>query len=275
MGGNKMKRNELEHIAQLVQSGTRAEILRAIDNASPTTPSWVKYMAWLREVVVSDTARFTIFTRGNSKLPFLSFSSLPGVTCPGAGDCLNWCYSFRAWRYPAAFGRQAQNAWLLRRNPQIIAQAFARAVKPDDYVRLYVDGDFSSSDDVRFWAGIMREHATVRFYGYSKSFMEILEAADDIPSNYMLNLSSGHKHGPKLVAYMEKLPFTRGYFIGVDIGRKVRSNEHGTREVNAALRKAYGSKAFTCPGKCGECTNTEHACGSARFRGIPVIIATH
>ena len=38
---------------------------------------------------------------GNIKLPFAAFSTLPQVTCAGAGDCLNWCYSFKAWRYPA------------------------------------------------------------------------------------------------------------------------------------------------------------------------------
>lgn len=269
-----MKRSELEPLARIIQSGTRGEVLRAIDKTKPRG-AWVKYMNWLRTVVATDSPRFRVFVRGNSKLPFLSFSSLPGVTCPGAGECLRWCYSFRAWRYPAAFCRQAQNAWLMRNNPRVIAQSFARAVRAGDYVRLYVDGDFASAQDVIFWSGVMREHSSIRFYGYSKSFKELLEAAEHIPPNYLLNLSSGHNHGPAVVARMESQPFTRGYFIGVDIGRKVRSSEHGTRAVNAALRKAFGGKAFTCPGKCGECTTSEHACGSTRFRGIPVIIATH
>jgi len=59
---------------------------------------------------------------GNSKLPFLAYSELPMATCPGAGECgvykkdastgtiaSGWCYSFKAWRYPAAFGRQFLN----------------------------------------------------------------------------------------------------------------------------------------------------------------------
>lgn len=59
---------------------------------------------------------------GNSKLPFLAYSELPMATCPGAGACgvykkdastgtaaSGWCYSFKAWRYPAAFARQFLN----------------------------------------------------------------------------------------------------------------------------------------------------------------------
>lgn len=59
---------------------------------------------------------------GNSKLPFLAYSELPMSTCPGAGECgvykrdastgtiaSGWCYSFKAWRYPAAFARQFLN----------------------------------------------------------------------------------------------------------------------------------------------------------------------
>ena len=69
-----------------------------------------KLAAGLRE---SRTA-FNVFTEGNSKLPFYSWSTLPQWTCPGAGDCLRFCYSFRAWRYPAAFCRQLQNTLLLR-----------------------------------------------------------------------------------------------------------------------------------------------------------------
>lgn len=59
---------------------------------------------------------------GNQKLPFVAYSELPMATCPGAGSCgvykkdsrsgapaSGWCYSFKAWRYPAAFTRQFLN----------------------------------------------------------------------------------------------------------------------------------------------------------------------
>ena len=67
--------------------------------------NWIKF----EEFLYTGIPQFKIFTKGNGKLPFYSFSSLPGVTCPGAGDCLKFCYSFRSWRYPAAFFRQIQN----------------------------------------------------------------------------------------------------------------------------------------------------------------------
>lgn len=62
-----------------------------------------------------------IAAKGNKKLPFAAYSEAPMATCPGAGVCrvpmdvelrrkmksrgLAWCYSFRAYRYPAAFSR--------------------------------------------------------------------------------------------------------------------------------------------------------------------------
>jgi hypothetical protein len=57
---------------------------------------------------------FSIWTQGNGKLPFLSFSAAPGEgVCPGAGDCLDFCYSFKAWRTFTPFARQLQNTILL------------------------------------------------------------------------------------------------------------------------------------------------------------------
>ena len=66
----------------------------------------LKFVNWLK---YGGKLPHTVFTTGNVKLPFLSFSTLPGVTCPGASSCLDYCYSFKAWRQPAAFFRQVQN----------------------------------------------------------------------------------------------------------------------------------------------------------------------
>ena len=44
-------------------------------------------------------APYRIFNRsGNEKLPFVTFSALPIYTCPGAGECAGWCYSFKGTR---------------------------------------------------------------------------------------------------------------------------------------------------------------------------------
>ena len=241
-------------------------------------PAWIREMGKLRTVILTGRAAYPIFKLdGNSKLPFAAFSSLPGVTCPGAGDCLQWCYSFKAWRYPAAFARMAQNAWLLNHQPKTIADAFHAIPSHIKTVRLYVDGDFANMRDVSFWMSQITMAAHLDVYGYSKSFAELLAYSAmglGFPKNYILNLSGGHKHIPETIDRMRGLSITRGTFDAVSIGRKVKSSDHGKPETNRAIR-AQAGKVFPCPGKCGSCTPKGHACGSDRFRGIPIVIAVH
>ena len=74
-----------------------------------------KLKRWIN-APLTDQTPFNPWSFGNSKLPFLSWSTLPGVNCPGAGDCwldgTGFCYSPKSWRYPAAFARQLQNTIL-------------------------------------------------------------------------------------------------------------------------------------------------------------------
>lgn len=232
---------------------------------------------------------FSIFAeKGNSKLPFVAFSSLPGVTCPGAGDCLQFCYSFKAWRTPRAYMRQAQNAYILRFCPQLIVAALDSLMRKKKFLngfdlRLYVDGDFSSVSDFALWQGILKERPTIRAYGYSKSFAEILAYADSgasFASNYVLNVSSGHNHSDETVKRIEALPVTRGAFVAVPLARTGRSIDHANpehRKLVQSTTKANTSaaKAFACPGQCNTCTSGGHACGSMKFKGITIGIAVH
>lgn len=281
-----MKFDTLRGIAAAIAAGNMADVQAAISAAleTETGPAWRRDLAKLADVARDGQPRFRIIAvDGNSKLPFAAFSALPGTGfCPGAGDCLKFCYSFRAWRYPAAFARQAQNSILLRteHGRQAIRDALDAVTSPAEPMdfRLYVDGDFGSVADVAFWFAILRTRPWIRAYGYSKSWRQILAYADTgaaLPANYRLNLSSGSVHGPDVEARIAALPITRGRFVAVPLGRAVKSADHGNREHQATLRAAYGRKAFTCPGKCGACTNAGHACGSARFAGIDIIIATH
>ena len=276
------KTAKLYTFAQVVQNGDNASIVDALDKltASPlfATVGWQTNFAKLRGVLMGGYPAFTVFKLdGNSKLPFVAFSSLPGVTCPGAGECLKFCYSFRAWRYPAAFARQCQNAFLMRFNSGAIVQAFRaidnKAKSPYD-LRLYVDGDFSSTNDVSFWFDLI-DGTKARVYGYSKSFQELLAYKGALPSNYVLNVSSGHNSDADIITRVKALPITRGDFIAVSIGRRVKSSEHGTQAVNQALRDSFGAKAFPCPGACGTCTGKGHACGMQALKGLPIVIAVH
>lgn len=284
---NAPKFSILQNLAVTIQTGTRAEASQALRDIARmpefSGPAWQASFKKLSVVFDTGAPAFTVFAMGgNSKLPFVAFSTLPGVTCPGAGACLDFCYSFRAWRYPAAFARMAQNAFLMRHHRAIIANEFfsIAAGRPDGFdFRLYVDGDFSSVDDVAFWFELLRKNPAARAYGYSKSFAQILTYAETgarMPENYMLNISGGHNANVATIARIKELTITRGEFIAVSIGRKVKSTDHGTPENNRAIRAAVPEqKVFPCPGKCGACTGAGHACGLPQMRGRIIAIAMH
>jgi len=141
--------------------------------------------------------------------------------------------------------------------------------------RLYVDGDFTGADDVSFWFNALNDRPWLSAYGYSKSWETLINYKGIVPNNYRLNLSSGSKYSDEIKNKLKLLPYVRGEFKAVSLGRKVKSSDHGKREHQAELRRTYGGKSFTCPGLCGSCTKSGHACGSARFNGIDIIIAVH
>lgn len=235
----------------------------------------------------SDSIPFSIFASGgNSKLPFVSFSTIPGATCPGAGKCLDFCYSFKAWRYPAAFFRQLQNFYLMnsKEGREIIAEEF-KAIKLKKgkaflNLRLYVDGDFRNITELTFWMNLLFLRPEIKAYGYSKSWKEFL-IYDDLnlvfPKNYRLNLSSGSLHNKEVKIQMQELECTRGEFIAVEIDKALAAPlGNRTREYNNAVKESLNDKrAFICPGLCGSCTPSGHACGSDRFKNVTIAIATH
>lgn len=278
----------LQDFAVIVQTCSIDETMQALQALKASSlfkgkTGWQANFSKLETVILTMNPAYSVFAlTGNSKLPFVSFSSLPGVTCPGAGACLDFCYSFRAWRYPAAFMRQCQNAFLLRHNQSSIVQALYivndtfKGVSYD--VRLYVDGDFANNDDVTFWFDTIKAFPLAKVYGYSKSFDAILSYGQNgkaYPTNYMLNISGGHNASIETVEKVKALPITRGEFIAVSIGKKVKSSDHGKPETNKALRESFKIKAFTCPGACGTCTGKGHACGMQALKGVPIIIAMH
>jgi hypothetical protein len=279
-----MKTTRLQQIASHIAAGDLWAAATACELAleGETGKHWIRDLTKLAETLRDGQPRFSIFAKdGNGKLPFVAFSALPGKGfCPGAGDCLSWCYSFRAWRYPAAFARQAQNAALMHtaegaRKVLEALDAFRPADGSTVDFRLFVDGDFGFVEDVAFWMEAIAARPWLQAYGYSKSWSELLAYWGPWPTNYRLNLSGGSRHDAATKAAVAALPITRGEFVAVSVGRKVKSADHGTAAHNQRLREAYGAKAFTCPGKCGECTPKGHACGSERFRGVDIIIAVH
>lgn len=227
---------------------------------------------------------------GNIKLPFAAFSTLPLVTCPGAGACANYCYSLTAWRYPAAYLRQLQNTVLLRLAPEVVADAFFALPHGVD-LRLYVDGDISDIQTMVFWFSLLKSRQDINAYGYSKSlalFAKYADLVDNIgaawPSNYTLNLSNGScDESADLIERILSLPITRGRFVAVktdnkhskDTEKRFSSADYH-RDVRSAARREYStSKVFSCPGRCGSCTARQHACGSRRFNDVVIAIGIH
>ena len=165
-----------------------------------------KMRKWLQDPV-GQKPPYQIFAKGNIKLPFWAFSTLPGVTCPGAGDCLvnpedknkrGWCYSFSQWRHVTPFFRQLQNTLLIRLRDKSWIEAEAKAkFKPGEVVRLYVDGDMDSKETISYWMHFCERFSENQFYGYSKSWGLFEQWHKDHngawPSNYLMNLSSGTK----------------------------------------------------------------------------------
>lgn len=237
---------------------------------------------------------FSVFAAdGNVKLPFVAFSSLAVATCPGRGACEVFCYSKKAWRYPAAFFKQLQNMLLLETHSgraHILSALDALLARPKfanktrvDF-RLYVDGDFSNTADLAFWMGAISARPQLRAYGYSKSwqvFADYQSAGMQFPTNYTLNLSSGSSYAgnSELTYTMENLPITRGHFIAVPIVAAARefsapNGDYATKKYRDRVRSAFNAKAFVCPGKCGECTGAGHACGLPNMN-VPIVIGIH
>lgn len=233
---------------------------------------------------------------GNGKLPFVAFSSLAGLDCPQAGACLyrggdlsagpmsGFCYSFKAWRYPDAFMRQLVNSIRLRTEAgrQEILSAWM-ALPRGVTVRLYVDGDFASPQILAFWMRLCFARPDLKVYGYSKSWALLLsyaEAGGRWPSNYMLNLSSGGAGSEAEKAAVAALPIARGEFVAIatekDHGNAYQSRRNaGFADYARDVRAQAGRRVFVCSGRCGDCTPSGHACGSEKFRGVPIAIGIH
>ena len=235
-------------------------------------------------------ASFSIWAKnGNSKLPFVSFSSMAILDCPGRGECAAWCYSLKSWRNPNALGRQVSNSMLLRSpaGRDLIAREFAQLIT--ETVRLYVDGDFDSKETLTFWMDLIKTRPDIQVYGYSKSWVEFiaLHLSDYAwPANYLLNLSGGSRFGEGVRVAMESLPVVRGEFLAVPVDRHHLKNHSYQSRRNAGfpayarqVRANASQRVFVCTGNCGDCLTiagkNQHACGSELMRGKAIAIGTH
>ena len=231
--------------------------------------------------------QWTIFTGGNQKLgnAIIGWSTFPLLTCPGAGDCAEWCYSFKAHRHVSAFFRQLQNTILIMRQSDHIVKAFNRLPVNGD-VRLYVDGDIDSKATLEFWHKLLLTRLDLRAYGYSKSWQIFQEYTGPQAPNYKLNLSSGSIYGEGMKQRMLKLQVTRGEFVAIPgMGKNQHRDDDPSKvampwtewakRIKTQAKAQGHSKVFVCPGNCETCTPNGHACGSDSFKGVTVAIGVH
>lgn len=267
--------------------------LLTISQGERVRGSWSYYAAklltWL-DGGMTGKAPFSIFvSNGNKKLPFYAFSSLAIADCPGKGACASYCYSLKAWRYPAAFFRQLQNSLLMRRAKDAISLAWLQ-IPAGKTVRLFVDGDFPNMDTLRFFMNLCKARPDLSAYGYSKSWAEFVsldETGFVWPSNYLVNKSNGSRWVNTGIANaFSALPVVRGEFDAVAVDKSfIKSKAYQSKEnegsgdyrksVREKLRAIY-DKVFACPGNCGSCLpGGRHACGSKDFAGIAIGIGIH
>jgi len=305
-----MKRAEIMQLMTLARIGENEELLSIISRQlvrakKEKRPGYVQVFGKLEHWLEADNTPppFSVFVEGNGKLPFLQFANAPVVNCPGAGDCLSFCYSLGSWRHINAVGRQLMNTVLMQTaaGRKVISWEFAKALDTKKLrklervdFRLYVDGDFASTDEIKFWLELLKKFPRVRSYGYSKSvhlFLELEKQGYDWPKIgseylYTLNLSSGGKFdGAGYWQQLEKLPFVRGRFIAVQLdglrsgkarSKQDRADIYAAVGKPAAYKERTGRRLFICPGQCGSCTTAGHACGNGdKFKNVDVLIPVH
>jgi hypothetical protein len=301
-----MKKSDKKYMLQVYAAALQCVELGSIE---PLRPVFVEREAWAkihskakdkgkgyREAFrrYDDGELPPVFAEGNGKLPFYAFSSMAGIDCPQAGACLygtsgdllgGFCYSLKAWRYPASVMRQLVNSIRLRTKEgrdEIVA-AWMKLPR-NVTVRLYVDGDFASPEILAFWMRLCNARPDLQVYGYSKSWRLLLSydsaTGGQWPRNYLLNLSSGGSGTEAEKEAVSRLPIARGEFIAIetakDHGRAYQSKRNaGFADYARDVRESAGKRVFVCAGRCGDCTPSGHACGSEKFRGVAIAIGVH
>jgi hypothetical protein len=289
-----MNRNECLEIVRNIENLESIKLsLKSVSRGYLLRGSWpyyaAKFLAWIESGMDGKPPFSVIVSNGNKKLPFFAFSSLAIADCPGKGECAKYCYSLKAWRYPAAFFRQLQNSLLMRHGPQAIASAW-NLIPEGKTVRLFVDGDFPNVETLRFFMELCKGRPDLSVYGYSKSWAEFVSLDQGgfvWPSNYLVNKSNGSRWVNTGIANaFSALPIVRGEFDAVPVDKSFikskayQSKENkGSGEYRKTVReklKAIYNRVFACPGNCGNCLpGGRHACGSKDFAGIAIGIGIH
>jgi len=235
---------------------------------------------------------FNVFKHGNGKHPFINYSTIPVTNCPGAGNCVNYCYSKNSMRFPLAVCSWLQNQILENHYFNLIEISFNNFINQSKYkkaienkgfinFRLYNDGDFRTKEILIKWMELLRSYdPSVKCYGYTKSlhFLKALAIEQyNFPSNYLTNISLGGKYDAlKDSSLIKNLSIYRGEFISHKMDKVFKTSKGYQKQDYKDIKKAYKKdKIFICPLVCNSCSGAGHACGSDVFKDKKIIIPIH
>jgi hypothetical protein len=144
-----------------------------------------------------------------------TFSQLPGVTCPGKGDCFNWCFALSGHTampnvgiksYAKNLGASERDDFEARVNTQLKRMRTRSQGKItfngqqfDNIIRIHAYGDFHTASYVNKWKRIAEENPNVFFYAYTKSFYmtPVKQWMKDIAAGKVKNVKILQSYGSK------------------------------------------------------------------------------
>jgi hypothetical protein len=170
----------------------------------------------------------------NPKLgPIASFSTPPGVTCPGASEWCVTCYAKKYFRMyknvQTAYERNRQ----ARTESDFVDTMIAKIKGP--FFRIHVSGDFDSLEYIDQWITIAKARPDVAFWAYTRSWNvpTLVEALDRLRALPNVQLFASHDATMSAppsgwrVAGIEGTDTVRGYACPEQNGRKANCLDCG------------------------------------------------
>ena len=135
----------------------------------------------------------------------IPYFNLPaGFTCPGAGRCKDakFCYAMtgNTERFPAVLRSQSKNylSSLQSYFVDIMIDKIKRIKSPLDLFRVHESGDFYSQEYIEKWAEIARNIPEIKFYAYTKSYVNLDLSTLWALENFNLIQSTGSRDDTKI-----------------------------------------------------------------------------
>jgi len=141
------------------------------------------------------------FSKGNRKLSrdTLIWNLPRGKTCPGAGECLKWCYEIKIERiYPNVRESRERNLKFSKSKDFVDKIVEYLKKRKEKRIRIHESGDFYSEEYFKKWIEIAKRCPNKIFYTYTKSFVVFNVYPKDLPKNFIVIQSYGSKDDSKI-----------------------------------------------------------------------------